>query len=267
MYDLHTHTHFSDGIYSPKEVLKMAYENGVSCLAITDHDTIEGVKEAFKIHKKERYNFKLIAGVELSVGGEECEVHLLGLNIDLENKVLNDSLTEFSLRRKNRINKIVAVLRNLGYYIEANEVFAFTQANQSLGRLHIAQTLVNKGYFPSVQEVFSKLLYKNGPAYVEHKKHNLENAINLIHDANGEAVLAHPCYIKDEAILKKAVSLGLDGIEVYYPEHTVNKVKKYLCFARDNNLKVSGGSDFHGVKGRYPYTLGVFGVAAELTDF
>jgi predicted metal-dependent phosphoesterase TrpH len=147
------------------------------------------------------------------------------------------------------------------------EVFAAAgKGAKTLGRPHVAAALVKKGYFNYVNEAFDRLLYNNGPAYVAHLKPSLGEAIDLTHAAGGLAVIAHPCGIKDQSVLEEAARLGVDGIEAYYPQHTPEQVKSYKALARLYGLKISGGSDFHGIKNKYPHKLGVYAISSDLLN-
>ena len=266
--DLHCHTTCSDGIYTPTQLMQMAAKAGLDIIAVTDHDTVAGCQEAERTILKEKLPLKLIKGVEFSIeakGGGE--VHLLGLNIDNTNKRLQDRLEDFKEDRESRIYKILEKLEKLGYTLTMQDVLAQTGEDlKSFGRPHVAAALVQKGHFKDVQAVFMELLYNGGPAYVSHLKPDMKEAIELIHGAGGLAIVAHPYTIKNWQILEQAVQLGLDGLEVYYPYHTVAKIKEYKNFAAAKGLKISGGSDFHGIAGKYPPRLGVYTLSVQLLN-
>ncbi len=264
--DLHCHTTFSDGVLSPAELVAAAALCGLGQIAITDHDTVGGCAAALKASREEKNALKVFAGIELSIEAGEDEVHLLGLAIDHEDKVLNDYLAVLREDRLNRTGKIIDLLKKLGYPLDEKDIMLLSPGVEALGRPHMAAALVAKGYFPNQQEVFDKLLYNGGPAYISHLKPSLAEAIKLVHDAGGLAVIAHPHAIKEQQALKEAASLGLDALEVYYPRHTPEQVAHYLDVARQLGLKASGGSDFHGIQGKYPPRLGCYTVSTQILN-
>jgi predicted metal-dependent phosphoesterase TrpH len=267
LVDFHCHTTVSDGVYTPSEVVRLAAAAKISSLAITDHDAVSGCREAAAAIKREKLPLSLLQGVEFSIEAGEDEVHMLGLAIDDQEPRLVERLHAFSADRENRVYKILAKLEKLGYSLTPEEVFAAAgDGAQAVGRPHVAAALVKRGYFNYVYEVFDKLLYNNGPAYVSHLKPSLKEAIDLTHAAKGLAVIAHPYGISDQSVLEEAARLGIDAIEAYYPQHTPEQVKHYKAFARRHGLKVSGGSDFHGIKNKYPHKLGVYAISAELLN-
>jgi predicted metal-dependent phosphoesterase TrpH len=245
----------------------MAAAARIGRLAITDHDTVDGCREAADTIRREKLPLSLVKGVEFSIEAGEDEVHMLGLAIDDRDSRLLDCLRVFNADRERRVYKILAKLEKLGYRLEPKDVFAEAGEDaRAIGRPHIAAVLVRKGYFKYVYEVFDKLLHNNGPAYVSHLKPSLGEAIDLTHGAGGLAVIAHPCGINGQGILEEAAKLGVDAIEAYYPRHTPEQVKHYKDFARRYGLKISGGSDFHGIKNKYPPKLGVYALPAELLN-
>jgi predicted metal-dependent phosphoesterase TrpH len=267
LVDFHCHTTISDGVYSPSEIVRMAGAAKIAALAITDHDAVSGCREAADTIKREKIPLSLVNGVEFSIEAGADEVHMLALAIDDQEPRLLERLRAFDADRESRVHKILAKLEKLGYNLTPKEVFAAAgDGAKALGRPHVAAALVQRGYFRYVHEAFDKLLYNNGPAYVAHLKPSLEEAIALAHAAKGLAVMAHPYGIKDQGVLEEAARLGVDAIEAYYPQHTPEQVKHYKAFARLHGLKISGGSDFHGIKNKYPHKLGVYAISAELLN-
>ncbi len=248
--DLHIHTTASDGTLTPAEVVRYSKEKGLLAIAITDHDTIEGLKDA--LDEGSKLALEVIPGVELSVECPHGSMHLLGYYIESESKELAKSLHILQQARKERNEKMVAKLRDLGIMIDLKEMKRGTEDGQ-IGRLHFAYTLVKKGYAQNIQDAFDKYLYKGGPAYVEKYKYSAQDAIKLIHQAKGIAVLAHPFTLNKLArdkltcYIGSLSELGLDGIEVYYPEHSKEQMELYLDIAEKYKLVVTGGSDFHGL--------------------
>ncbi len=250
--DLHTHTTASDGSFSPTELVDLAVSQGVQALAITDHDAIEGVKEALPYAADKKIT--VVAGVELSIDYPlkgQAHLHLLGLFLDLSDKKLQKELDRLARARLGRARRILEKLKDNGYPID--EPALWDTANMgSIGRPHIAKMLIEKGYARDVKQSFKKYLSKGGLAYVSKEKLKIQPAIDLIHHAGGLAILAHPIslhykrYPRYGQEILKLKDMGLDGIEVYYPSHDRYFTRWLYDFALQHDLAVSGGSDFHG---------------------
>jgi predicted metal-dependent phosphoesterase TrpH len=262
--DLHIHTTASDGRLSPGEVIKMAMEVKLSEIAITDHDTVAGLLEITADKEAIKNKLTVLDGIEFSTDFPCHEVHILGYNIDIFHKALRKELAKLTFDRQQRVQKMVVKLNNLGYEVDYQRVLELAGNAKSIGRPHVARALLEKGYFSEISEVFTALLQKNGPAYIPHYKMNCNTAIEVIKSAGGTAVLAHPGLIGSDDIVLEVISVGVDGLEVYHPTHTPCQVKKYLEIAQKYNLFVAGGSDFHGIPGRYPEKLGDFSIPSEL---
>lgn len=259
--DLHIHTTASDGRLTPREVLTEAKRVGLTCIAITDHDTLDGIKELAQAGLDFDAAVRIIRGIEFSAYMPHNEVHILGLNIDLENEVLNQRLTTVRQSRWQRLDIMLRRLQNAGYdRVKKEAVLRLAGQSRSIGRAHIAAALTEAGYFASVTEAFEQLLHKGGKIYEPHCKLEVGEIISLIHGAGGKAVLAHPGLVRDDKIVQQVLAAGMDGIEVYHPRHGADEVKKYEQMAKDNGLLVSGGSDFHAIPGRFPEKLGIFTV-------
>lgn len=257
--DLHTHSTFSDGKYTPEELVQAAREHNIGYLAITDHDSCNGVEAAKKAAAGS--NVKIIPGVELGTQYDEHSVHILGYFIDIHNIPLLTKMNEMRHAREHRLQKILEKLAGLGYYIE---VEACDPKNRAVGRPHVAKALVKKGYFTSVQEVFDKLLHQGGPAYVPQPKLAPDEAIQLLHDAGGLAVLAHPSELNDKILVNELLNkFKFDGIEVYHPSADKKDTKYWQQTAEEKQLLISGGSDFHGLPDRFPDKLGIFKINDE----
>ncbi len=245
--DLHVHTKASDGSMTPSQVARYAAKDHLAAIAITDHDTIDGVKEA--VAEGERYDVEVVPGIEIGVEFE-VELHILGYYIDIKSKKLNDTLNQLQCFRQERNPQIVKKLNALGFAMNMADVSAKAEGSV-VGRPHIAAVMLEKGYINNIDEAFEKYLGKGKCAYVDKKKLTPAEGIRLIEEAGGLAVLAHPVYLEQhkidlEALVKQLMRYGLSGIEGYYPDHSKETHEKYLALARKHHLLVTGGSDFHG---------------------
>lgn len=256
--DLHTHTTFSDGKLTPEELISAARQAGLSYLAITDHDTVDGVAHLYENGFYPTKGVRVIPGIEFSAHHPTREIHVLGFNVDIYNSELTDKLNDVTEARWTRFSEMVAKLQKLGYDIREKDVLAVAGASKSISRSHIGRVLVSKGYFKTVRDAFSELLQKGQPAYVPHYRLEVADIISLIHQAGGKAVLAHPKLIWDDALVEEVCRSGIDGIEVFYPQHNPEDTAHYLALAEKYQLLPSGGSDFHGFPTRYPTELGIF---------
>lgn len=250
LIDLHTHSTISDGSETPTRVIQMAAEKGLRALSLTDHDTVGGLDEAFEAASRLN-DFELIPGIEISAEYEEGTIHILGHFIDYNNEALLKSLEVLQKARADRNPKIIRKLCDLGLEITEEEV-AEIAGDGVVGRPHIAQALINRGYVKNVQEAFDKYLKKNGKAYVDKERFSQVDSIDMIHKAGGVATLAHPKFVHGgnlknvEQLIKSLAEKGLDGLEVYYGSHSPKEVKWFAELAEKYGLIATGGSDFHG---------------------
>ena len=247
--DLHIHTTESDGTLTPSQVVRYAKEKGLKAIAITDHDTIHGNEEAIK--EGISAGVEVIPGVEISVDYSPGTMHMLGYFITTEDPILNEKLALLQDSRADRNPRIIEKLNKLGLSLTYDEVVQVSGGGQ-VGRPHMAQVLMKKGYTKSIKEAFDKYLGKGAPAYLDKFRLSAVEAITMITDAGGIPVLAHPftlyCKSSDEldALVEKLVNQGLQGLEVYYSEHDERKTSSYKLLAKRYNLAITGGSDFHG---------------------
>lgn len=262
--DLHTHTIYSDGEFTPKELIEHAIKNNVGILAITDHDTIEGIKKVdYSDPLIVDSGIKIIKGIELSAKVDKGQMHILGLNIDIKNKELNDKM---SVLRNNSTNSFLAVNEQVkkDYNIEFSkeDIENLVNSNRNLGRPDLARLCVKYGYTHSIQDAFDKYLI---PAYDKIRKFkkgiSYQECIELILSSDGIPVLAHPKTLKlsDKEfliLLKDMIKCGLKGIEVYHSSFNEEDTKKYLNIASEFNLLTSGGSDYHGINTKPNVKLG-----------
>jgi len=252
--DLHMHTTYSDGAHTPLELLYKVKEKGLNIISITDHDSINGIKEAITLGKD--IGVEVIPGLEISTDLEDKEIHLLGYFIDYENDELLKYLSFFREERLHRAKRIIQKLRNLGLSITIDDVLDHAQ-NSAIGRPHIASALLNLGITSNYFEAFEKYIGDNGPAY-ERKIHiSPQSATKLISDAGGLSFIAHPGYLKD-SIIMNLINAGIDGIEVIHPSHNDSQTNFYRGIVNQYCLLESGGSDYHGGKKEDNDNLGKF---------
>ena len=254
LIDLHVHSTASDGELAPAAVVRHAKGRGLSALALTDHDTTAGVPEAQAAGVEE--GLEVIPGVEISLDMEPGTFHMIGLFVDLDHAPLQDGLERVRSGRNRRNVQIAERLSEMGMPVRMRDVTALA-GGEVVARPHFARLMVESGYVGSVMEAFRRFLGKGRPAYVDRLRLDVGEAIQLIRDAGGVSVLCHPhtLGLKDEAatlppLLETWAGLGLDAMEVLYGDNTKNAVRVYREMARAAGLLESGGSDFHGFKGR-----------------
>jgi len=249
--DLHLHTTASDGTLTPHEVVTKAKDAGLSAIAITDHDSTSGLEEA--ISTGNELDIEVIPGIELSTLDGEKEVHILGYFIDPSNLSLTDILSKMIRARDNRAVAMVQKLNDLGVDISLDRVREIS-GSEFIGRPHIAIAMLEKGYIKEQAEAFTtEYIGSGGKAYVERFKLTPLQAIQLIKEAKGISVLAHPGFLRDRSTLNEEhiaryADHGVDGIEVYYSKHTLQQVNYYMNIALKYNLLITGGSDCHSQK-------------------
>jgi len=246
--DLHLHTFFSDGTYSPEELVAQAQRHHFSALALTDHDTVEGCVPTQRAC--EAVGIEFIAGTELTAEQNGHEIHILGYCFDIADARLLVEIAKFQTVRQNRIREMVARLNQLNIPLEAESVFALANC-RAPGRPHVARALVRAGICGSLDEAFERFLKKNRPAFVPKFKMTAADAIALIHSAGGAAVMAHPGLNHSDEVIPGMVEAGLDGIECFHTKHSTAMAEHYLELADQFHLLITGGSDCHGAsKGR-----------------
>ncbi len=260
--DLHLHSTASDGKLKPSDVIRHAHESGLKAVSLTDHDTITGLKPARELAGE--LGLEFINGVELStfMNGREC--HILGYGFDDDNPNINKLFGSQLSQRRTRAEAMIHELNKLGMEITFDEVWA-EAVNAPISRVHIARVLMNKGYCATQNEVFFRFLGNRGPAYVPFELVAADDGIEAIHEAGGVAVLAHPSnyYLYED--LKKLMDWGIDGFEYIHPSHNYTQQMKYFNHARNYDLLVTGGSDFHGYLNKDYNNLGM--VAVDMQHF
>ena len=244
--DLHLHTLASDGRLTPTELVQLAASRGLETIALTDHDTTNGLEEAFEAAKSYP-EIRIIPGIELSADVPGDEVHVLGYFIDPENEELQSQLVRFREGRVDRAKTMVNKLSQLGIHLEWERVKHFA-GDGAVGRPHIALALVEAGYCKEPKDAFPEYLGRNGLAYVERSKLTPAEAVGIIRRAGGAAVLAHPAYMNDmEAGIANLAGIGLVGMEVHYAKYRDDTIRQLARLSRQYDLVPCGGSDFHGM--------------------
>lgn len=241
--DLHLHTKYSDGTFTPEELVLHAQKGGLSCIALTDHDTVEGCAGTAAAAAAVKMEF--IPGTELTAEHNDTELHVLGYFLDIHNKKLLAEIAKFQAVRQNRIHEMVKRINALGVPLAAESVFAIANC-KSPGRPHVARAMVKAGLINSLDEAFERFLKKGRPAWVPKTKVSALEAIDLIHQAGGLAVMAHPGLNRTDEIIPALVDAGLDGIECFHTKHSTVMSERYLSIAEEHDLLVTGGSDCHG---------------------
>ena len=249
--DLHIHTNYSDGIFSPQEVLEFAAKSKYNIISITDHDTLEGYFEVKKVTYD--YGIKIIPGIEVSSIYQERDIHILAYDIDVENKYLLELLQSIQKARLVRAKQILHKLDDLNIHIDFERVSMFAGKNDLIARPHIARAMVENGSCKSTKEAFDKYLGNESPAYVLKQTPSVKEIIDAIHDAGGVAVLAHPHTMMNDNFIDDFVQMGLDGLEVFYAKYDQALVDYYDEIAMKNGLIRTGGSDFHGEIADFEY--------------
>jgi len=250
--ELHAHTHFSDGALSPAELVSLAAERGITALAITDHDSVDGVPPAMAAADALRVAPgasgaappEIIAGIEISSALEGNDVHVLGYFVDWRSATLATRLERFREERRARARAILDRLAALGVRVEEEEVFA-SAGPGVVGRPHIAHALLRAGHVPTIDVAFQRYLGTRGSAFVPRPAFHSGEAVRVIREAGGAAVVAHPASLATR-LVEQLAEAGLAGIEVWHPQHGMATQRRWYELARALDLVASGGSDFHG---------------------
>ena len=263
--DLHIHSTASDGQFSPADIVRKSAEAGLTVIALTDHDTVDGIAPALEAAK----NFpqlKVIPGVEISTYVDKGEVHVLGYFVDYTQPELLDALGRMRNSRQERAQKMIAKLKNMGLPVEWKRVQELA-GNGSIGRPHIAQAMLEKGYITSVKEAFTNYIGWGGTAYVERDKMTPVEAVQLILLSSGLPVLAHPFTIDDPGTMVIELKAGgLVGIEAYYDSYTAEEINRLIKLAEKYGLIVTGGSDYHGIDASTETMIGGANVPIESAE-
>ena len=242
MIDLHLHTLYSDGRATPAEAVALARARGLSAISITDHDTFAALDEALPLADE---NLEIITGIELSCYHENSDIHMLAYFVDHHFEPLAEKVFFYSDERLKRGQAIVAKLNEIGIDLRLDTVMNLSEQG-TVGRLHVADALVKEEFIHTVDEAFNRYLGYHAPAYVAKAHFDPQEAIDLVHEAGGIAVMAHPGTVRRDEIIPSLVDMGLDGIEVFHAKHTSSGIRHYKNIAAKHGLTITGGSDWHG---------------------
>jgi 3',5'-nucleoside bisphosphate phosphatase len=259
--DLHSHTTASDGALAPRDLVRLAARQRVDVLAVTDHDSTDGLPEAME--EAAHHGIEIVPGLEINCDVPGSEIHVLGYLMRWREEWFQDFLREQRAERAARVHRIVERLTELGMPLTADEVFAICQEG-SPGRPHVAQAMVKRGYVKSVREAFDRWLHAGGPASVPRRRLTPVEAVQVIRKAGGVPVLAHPGLAQRDEMIPELVEAGLAGIETYYPEHSVKQIDAYRATCARLNLVATGGSDYHGTHTGRATTVGGAHVPPEV---
>lgn len=246
--DLHAHTTFSDGTFTPTELILEAKKKNISAVAITDHDTVNGLDEGYIAAEKN--NIELITGIEFSCFINNMDIHILGYMFDYRSKILKDSLVDIASSRVERNKKMLKKLNDVGIDISYEDLLCETNGN-SITRSQFADAILKKGYVSSKNQAFKKYLCEGCKTYVKRDDMPPSDSVSLIEKIGGIPVLAHPLrynltFEEIDRLVKKLIPYGLQGIETIYPKLSKKDIEEIENIAKNNNLIITGGSDFHG---------------------
>ena len=240
-YDLHCHSFYSDGTCSPKELIEKAKAEGLAGLSITDHDTFQAyfdVKDC---------GLRIIPGIEVSAEFEGKSIHVLGYSFDPNDADFQAFCLKQRVLRLERLDQMLKLLEKQGVPLDRALVVTTDDPNHTFGRVHVALALIKQGYIKDVYQAFKRYIGDGKPCYVSGFKCSVQEAIDAIHKAKGFAVLAHPHLIKSRSLVKRLLALNFDGIEAYYGRFSPDVNEHWVQRAKDKNMFVTGGSDFHGL--------------------
>ena len=262
--DLHLHSTASDGLLSPSEVVRSARDLGLTTIALTDHDTTDGVAEAQAVGRA--LGVEVIAGIEINSEGAHGDAHFLAYHVDPTHAPLQHKLLAIRDARVGRAQGMLKKLAGMGMPLSWERVLEIAGDASSIARPHIARALVEAGHVASVQQAFDKYIANDGPAYVNRLRLTPQETIDLIHDAGGLIVLSHPPRAGTVGLIPMLHNVGLDGIEVYYSEHTPEEIALLEKIAAERGLLMTGGSDFHGWDDGVHANLGSVSVPPECAE-
>lgn len=243
--DLHLHTHWSDGTFTPEEVVRRSRAANLAAIAITDHDTLTGLEAA---RRAAGNGLEILAGVELTAVFGEKELHVLGYGFRTADGPLQSYLARAQGGRRRRIQAMIERLQERAISVSMEEVEAAAGNADSIGRPHLAEVLLRRGIVGSLPEAFDRYLGDHAPCFVHKATLTVEEAAGLIRAAGGVAVLAHPHRMVEDIWIPTLIRQGIQGIEVYHPDHNASVTEHYRRLAEEQGLLVTGGSDCHGLR-------------------
>ncbi|MBI5325347.1 MAG: PHP domain-containing protein [Ignavibacteriae bacterium] len=261
--DLHIHTIYSDGSQTPEEILKMAVKANLGAISITDHDSVDAYEQIKSV--KKNYNLEILTGIEFSCYENEQEIHILGYNLDIHDKDLLHHLDTFKKAREVRANRIVAKLKKVNVELSFDEI-KIKAGVAPITRPHIASALIEKGYVNSQREAFYLYLSEGKPGYESKFYFTIQDAIKLINNCGGIAVLAHPGDTFSQEMIYNLIEYGIDGIEVVHPMHNNTMEKYFTQIANQYWLITTGGSDYHGSRDYDGSNFGKYTVPVSVLD-
>jgi 3',5'-nucleoside bisphosphate phosphatase len=241
--DLHCHSTYSDGSQTPTELIELALQKGLQGLSITDHDTVDAYPSAFSIAQQK--GLLLIPGIEFSSQFQQRSVHILGYSFDYSNPRLLELCQRHKQRRLERNLQILAKLKEEGFALDPEDLLK--SGSSTIGRPHIAQALVKKGYLPDTATAFQKYLGDKKKCYVPGTSPTIEETLDTLHAAQGIAVLAHPHLYHSRTFVRQILTFPFDGLECEYANMTPAENRPWIALANDKQLLITGGSDFHGL--------------------
>lgn len=263
--DLHVHTTASDGLYSPVEAVDVAAARGLAAIGIADHDSASGLAAALARSAERGPGApEVVPGIEINTDYGKGEIHVLGYFVVWDDPDLALTLARLRAGRLDRVEKMLAKLGGLGIHVGLDRVISLCEEG-SLGRPHVARALVEAGHVNSVKAAFESYLARGKPAYVERMRFTPVEAVQTVMRAGGVAVLAHPGSEAPPELIRELVAAGLEGLEVFHPEHDLRQVHLYAALARELKLVATGGSDSHG-PGAYGADIGAYTVGYEVVE-
>jgi predicted metal-dependent phosphoesterase TrpH len=254
LIDLHLHTTASDGVYSPAALVERAFHAGITVLAITDHDSVEGLAEGRQAAAARRLEF--VDGIEISAVEDGRDVHMLGYFFDPSDPTLRSFLLDQRLDRVRRVREIAVRLEKLCAAIDPSPLLREAGEGRSIGRPHLAAALLAAGHVGTREEAFDRFLGRGAPAFVPRQGPSAQEAVRLIASAGGVSVMAHPGLTSRDDLIPSLAGAGLDALEVYHADHDERAQDRYRALAAQHGLAVSGGSDFHGDSGHHRPAFG-----------
>jgi predicted metal-dependent phosphoesterase TrpH len=264
--DLHVHTTASDGLYSPAEAVDVATACGLAAIGIADHDSASGVAAALaRAAERGRGAPEIIPGIEINTDYGESEIHILGYFVAWNDPELAATLARLRAGRLARVEKMLARLGTLGVHLSLDRVTSVCEEG-SPGRPHVARALVEAGHVSSIKGAFEVYLSRGKPAYVERMRFTPVEAVEAILRAGGVAVMAHPGNEAPRQLIRELALVGLEGLEVFHPEHDLRQEQLYAAMARELNLVATGGSDSHGRGLAYGVEIGAYTVGYDVVE-